>query len=48
MGSGAAIKAGLKLNRNVLGVELEKDRFEITKDEIMMENIKIKGYQSAM
>lgn len=34
MGSGATIKAGLKLNRKVLGVELEKERFDMTKEEI--------------
>lgn len=40
MGSGATIKAGLKLNRNVLGVELEKERFEVTKEEIKVLNYK--------
>lgn len=40
MGSGATIKAGLKLNRNVLGVELEKERFEVTKGEIKVLNYK--------
>ncbi|HGJ5890560.1 site-specific DNA-methyltransferase [Arsenophonus apicola] len=34
MGSGATIKAALKLNRRALGVELEKERFEQTKYEI--------------
>ncbi|OHT22373.1 DNA adenine methylase [Providencia stuartii] len=34
MGSGATIKAALKLNRRVIGVELETDRFEQTKLEI--------------
>lgn len=34
MGSGATIKAALKLNRRVIGVELEADRFEQTKAEI--------------
>ncbi|EPH3099978.1 DNA-methyltransferase [Providencia stuartii] len=34
MGSGATIKAALKLNRRVIGVELETDRFEQTKMEI--------------
>lgn len=34
MGSGATIKAALKLNRRVIGVELETDRFEQTKTEI--------------
>ncbi|MEX9908561.1 site-specific DNA-methyltransferase [Providencia rettgeri] len=34
MGSGATIKAALKLNRRVIGVELETDRFEQTKEEI--------------
>ena len=34
MGSGATIKAALKLNRRVIGVELEADRFEQTKLEI--------------
>lgn len=35
MGSGATIKAALKNNRRVLGVELEKERFEQTKAEIL-------------
>lgn len=34
MGSGATIKAALKLNRRVIGVELESERFEQTKLEI--------------
>lgn len=34
MGSGATIKAALKLNRRVIGVELETERFEQTKSEI--------------
>ncbi|HAU5684491.1 TPA: site-specific DNA-methyltransferase, partial [Proteus mirabilis] len=34
MGSGATLKSALKLNRRVLGVELEKERFEQTKQEI--------------
>ncbi|MGC0123094.1 DNA-methyltransferase [Providencia sp. 2024EL-00811] len=34
MGSGATIKAALKLNRRVIGVELETERFEQTKEEI--------------
>ncbi|MCG5369898.1 site-specific DNA-methyltransferase [Providencia rettgeri] len=34
MGSGATVKAALKLNRRVIGVELETDRFEQTKLEI--------------
>lgn len=34
MGSGATVKAALKLNRRVIGVELETDRFEQTKEEI--------------
>ncbi len=34
MGSGATIKAALKLNRRVIGVELEAERFEQTKLEI--------------
>lgn len=34
MGSGATLKAALKLNRKVLGVELEKERFEQTEQEI--------------
>lgn len=34
MGSGATIKAALKLNRRVIGVELEADRFEQTRLEI--------------
>ncbi|WP_337239210.1 site-specific DNA-methyltransferase [Proteus faecis] len=34
MGSGATLKAALKLNRKVLGVELEKERFEQTEKEI--------------
>ncbi len=34
MGSGATIKAALKLNRRVIGVELETDRFEQTRLEI--------------
>ncbi|MEQ5728543.1 site-specific DNA-methyltransferase [Providencia alcalifaciens] len=34
MGSGATIKAALKLNRHVIGVELETERFEQTKEEI--------------
>ncbi|EMF4353497.1 site-specific DNA-methyltransferase [Providencia rettgeri] len=34
MGSGATIKAALKLNRRVIGVELETDRFKQTKEEI--------------
>ncbi|MBJ2116118.1 DNA-methyltransferase [Proteus penneri] len=34
MGSGATLKAALKLNREVLGVELEKERFEQTEKEI--------------
>ncbi|EOE4442756.1 DNA-methyltransferase [Providencia stuartii] len=35
MGSGATIKAALKLNRRVIGVELETERFEQTKLEII-------------
>ncbi|EJD6474807.1 site-specific DNA-methyltransferase [Providencia rettgeri] len=35
MGSGATIKAALKLNRRVIGVELETERFEQTKLEIV-------------
>lgn len=35
MGSGATIKAALKLNRRVIGVELETARFEQTKLEII-------------
>ncbi|MER3367029.1 site-specific DNA-methyltransferase [Providencia rettgeri] len=34
MGSGATIKAAIKLNRRVIGVELESDRFEQTRAEI--------------
>lgn len=34
MGSGATIKSALKLNRSVIGVELETERFEQTKQEI--------------
>lgn len=34
MGSGATVKAALKLNRRVIGVELETDRFEQTRLEI--------------
>lgn len=34
MGSGATIKAALKLNRRVIGVELEAERFEQAKSEI--------------
>ncbi|WP_180737861.1 DNA-methyltransferase [Providencia stuartii] len=34
MGSGTTIKAALKLNRRVIGVELETERFEQTKEEI--------------
>ncbi|MDC5894534.1 site-specific DNA-methyltransferase [Proteus mirabilis] len=34
MGSGATLKAALKLNRKVLGVELERERFEQTEQEI--------------
>ncbi|EKH6499130.1 DNA-methyltransferase [Providencia sp. PROV170] len=34
MGSGATVKAALKLNRRVIGVELETERFEQTKLEI--------------
>ncbi|MBJ2118944.1 DNA-methyltransferase [Proteus penneri] len=34
MGSGATLKAALKLNRKILGVELEKERFEQTREEI--------------
>ncbi|MGM0935904.1 MAG: DNA-methyltransferase [Pseudomonadota bacterium] len=34
MGSGATIKAALRLNRRVIGVELETERFEQTKLEI--------------
>ncbi|QPN39124.1 site-specific DNA-methyltransferase [Providencia sp. 2.29] len=34
MGSGATVKAALKLNRRVIGVELETERFEQTKSEI--------------
>ncbi|MGO2307019.1 MAG: DNA-methyltransferase [Providencia sp.] len=34
MGSGATIKAALKLNRRVIGVELETERFEQTSEEI--------------
>ncbi|WP_337228456.1 site-specific DNA-methyltransferase [Proteus faecis] len=34
MGSGATLKAALKLNREVLGVELEKERFKQTEKEI--------------
>ncbi|WP_442959062.1 site-specific DNA-methyltransferase [Providencia sp. PROV071] len=35
MGSGATIKAALKLNRRVIGVELETERFEQAKLEII-------------
>lgn len=34
MGSGATLKSALKLNRRVLGAELEKERFEQTEQEI--------------
>ena len=34
MGSGATLKAALKLNRKVLGVEFEKERFKQTEKEI--------------
>lgn len=34
MGSGATLKSALKLSRRVLGVELEKERFEQTREEI--------------
>lgn len=34
MGSGATIKAALKLNRQVIGLELETERFEQTKLEV--------------
>ena len=34
MGSGSTIKAAIKLNRRVLGVELEKEQYEKTKYEI--------------
>ncbi|MEM8258272.1 site-specific DNA-methyltransferase, partial [Morganella morganii] len=34
MGSGATLKAALKHNRRVLGVEMEAERFEQTKEEI--------------
>ncbi len=34
MGSGVTVKAALKLNRRVIGVELETERFEQTKLEI--------------
>ncbi|MDX7993308.1 DNA methyltransferase, partial [Xenorhabdus littoralis] len=34
MGSGATLKAALKLNRRVLGVELEEERFKQTEREI--------------
>lgn len=37
MGSGATLKAALKLNRKVLGVELEKERFMQTKMEIKIQ-----------
>ncbi len=37
MGSGATIKAALKLNRRVIGVELETERFEQTKLEILLD-----------
>ncbi|WP_338885300.1 site-specific DNA-methyltransferase [Xenorhabdus sp. TH1] len=37
MGSGATLKAALKLNRRVLGVELEKARFKQTEQEINLE-----------
>ncbi|WP_446469787.1 DNA-methyltransferase [Xenorhabdus stockiae] len=36
MGSGATLKAALKLNRRVLGVELEEDRFKKTEQEIKL------------
>lgn len=35
MGSGATVKAALKHNRRVIGVEMEKARFEQTKSEIL-------------
>nr|WP_323865375.1 site-specific DNA-methyltransferase [Xenorhabdus sp. Flor] len=34
MGSGATLKAALKLNRRALGVELEKERFKQTEQEL--------------
>lgn len=34
MGSGATLKAALKYNRRVLGVEMETERFEQTVSEI--------------
>lgn len=34
MGSGTTIKAALKLNRQVIGLELETERFEQTKLEV--------------
>ncbi|MDX7993268.1 DNA methyltransferase, partial [Xenorhabdus littoralis] len=34
MGSGATLKAAIKLNRRVLGVELEEERFKQTEREI--------------
>ncbi len=34
MGSGATLKAALKFNRRVLGVELEEERFKQTEQEI--------------
>lgn len=35
MGSGATIKAALKVRRKIIGVELEAERFEQTKIEIL-------------
>lgn len=39
MGSGATIKAALKLNRRVIGGGLETERFEQTKQEIECGNL---------
>lgn len=36
MGFGATLKAALKHNRRVLGVEMEAERFEQTKTEIVL------------